>query len=240
MAATAPFQPQRRCTCDGVELTADTTGYLCDLLKAACDRGEVQCYETTNFIMGLIRPQGVPLTAPDGRRLSGRGFSFRVPRGPWVLWLVERLFEDVPGDRGAGPFAGNLTEGLWLAHPEPFAAAVDYTERYSQCAACHEPPRRPGERFPKLRYEAYAPGPVRSPNGAVDVAATLRKLLAEHPPPPGRAVLCAYCGATGRLKNCAACKRVKYCEAACQRADWRRHRPACAAPAAAAPAAQPA
>jgi len=154
-----------------------------------------------------------------------------------VLWLVERLFGDLNGDAGAGPFLGNLTEGLWLAVPEPHALEVDYTQNSSQCAACNEPPRRPGVRFPKLRYEAFSP--VIAPNGAVDVQATLQWLLDTYPPPPERAVVCAYCRATGKLKNCAACKKIKYCAAECQRADWPRHKPGCVAPAAPRPAAQP-
>ena len=165
MAAAAPFQPLRLHNCDGVPLTADTTGYLCDVLKAACSGdGGFACYETTNFAMSCLRPLGVPLTAADGRQLSGRGFSFRVPRGPWVLWLVERLFGDLNGDLGAGPFLGNLTEGIWLAQPEPHALEVDYTQSFAYHAACNEPPRRPGVRFPKLRYEPYSP--VMAPGGA--------------------------------------------------------------------------
>ena len=238
MAAAAPFQPVRLHNCDGVPLTADTTGYLCDVLKAACSQsGAFACYETTNFALTCLRPLGVPLTARDGRQLSGRGFSFRVPRGPWVLWLVERLFGDHNGDLGAEPFLGNLTEGLWLAMPEPFALEVDYTQNFAYSAACNEPPRRPGARFPKLRYEACSP--VMAPNGAMDVQATLQWLLDTYPPPPERAVVCAFCRATGKLKSCAACKKIKYCAPECQRADWPKHKPACTAPAAQ-PAAQPA
>jgi hypothetical protein len=53
---------------------------------------------------------------------------------------------------------------------------------------------------------------------------------------------CRACAATGadvaaaggKLRFCTACRAVAYCGAACQRADWRRHAPACKAAAAAA------
>ena len=160
--------------------------------------------------MDLRRPAGVPLASPrGGRELSGRGFSFRVPNGPWVLWLVERLFEDLPGDVGGGAWAGCVTEGVWVAHPAPVTRRVDYTERGAQCAPCNAPPRRPGERFPPLRYAAFGPGPAVLPSGAVDVAATLRRLRDAFPPAPP-APACAVCGATGRLRRCGRCLAVRY------------------------------
>lgn len=54
---------------------------------------------------------------------------------------------------------------------------------------------------------------------------------------------CAHCGkrdvlispgpglsATPQLSKCARCQKVLYCNPVCQRADWRKHKPLCAAP----------
>ena len=179
----------------------------------------------------------MPLTSPDGRALSGRGFSFRVPHGPWVLILVERLFGDLPGDVGGGDWLGNHVEGVWVAQPEASAVEVDYTEGFAQCAPCSEPLRRPGVRFPRLRYEPFAPGLVLHPSGAADVDATLQRLKEAFPaaPPPRKAV-CAFCRATGRMKLCSACKATQYCDAECQRLGWPQHKAACKAAAARLPA----
>ena len=156
------FTPLALHTCDRVPVTADTTPRLGYVLEEACSRGDFAHYETTNFIMGLMRPTGVPLRSPKNgnRELSGRGFSFRVPRGPWVLWLVERLFGDLRGDVGGGDLLGLVTEGIWVAQPEPFALEIDYTERGGQTAACNTPPRRAGLRFPQLQFEVRASGPA--------------------------------------------------------------------------------
>jgi hypothetical protein len=40
--------------------------------------------------------------------------------------------------------------------------------------------------------------------------------------------VCAHCREAGRL-TCSACLGVSYCSAACQKADWRAHRPHCRA-----------
>ena len=37
------------------------------------------------------------------------------------------------------------------------------------------------------------------------------------------AATCRYCGRRGRLKRCSTCD-CYYCDVACQRADWRRHK----------------
>ena len=148
------FTPIALHTCDGVAVTADTSPRIGYVLDEACSRGEFEHYETTNFVMGVLLPTGVPLLSPKlaSREMSGRGHSFRVPRGPWVLWLVERLFGDLPGDVGGGDLLGLLTEGIWVAQPVPFAREIDYTERGAHNAACNTPPRRPGQRFPQLQY----------------------------------------------------------------------------------------
>ena len=221
------FEPIALHTCYRKPATADTTPHLYDLLQAACARGDVEHFEAINFVMGLLHPLGVPLESPrDGREMSGRGFSFRLPRGPWVLWLVERLYGDLPGDVGGGAWLGHITEGLWVARPEPSALDVDYTEGGGQCAPCNEPRLPSGERAPRLRYEAFAPGPVVRPNGAVDVAATLQRLRDAFPAaPPGPT--CAACRATGKLRRCAGCRTTLYCSTECQRADWRAHKRAC-------------
>jgi len=159
MAAAAPFVPGAGLhTCDGVALFSDAPAHLGELLQRTCARHGFQCFEATNFVMGLMRPLGVPLLAPDGRELSGRGYSFRIPHGPWVLWLVERLFGNTLGDVGAGDWLGNHTEGVWVAQPVPSALEVDYSEGGAYSAACAALQRRPGVRCPKLQYEAFAPG----------------------------------------------------------------------------------
>ncbi len=42
---------------------------------------------------------------------------------------------------------------------------------------------------------------------------------------------CAVCGSVGtaeaKLQRCGSCKRVEYCSVACQRADWKAHKPLC-------------
>jgi ankyrin repeat protein len=38
---------------------------------------------------------------------------------------------------------------------------------------------------------------------------------------------CAHCGAPGAPTFCAACRAVRYCGTACQRANWREHKPRC-------------
>lgn len=40
---------------------------------------------------------------------------------------------------------------------------------------------------------------------------------------------CAKCGAQGKPKLlvCSRCKKIKYCSALCQKADWKRHKPLC-------------
>ena len=41
---------------------------------------------------------------------------------------------------------------------------------------------------------------------------------------------CALCGVdstTMKLSNCSACQRAQYCSEACQRADWKKHKPLC-------------
>jgi len=47
----------------------------------------------------------------------------------------------------------------------------------------------------------------------------------DAPPHPKE---CASCDAQGCKKLCAGCKKVYYCDAACQRADWPSHKRACA------------
>jgi len=43
---------------------------------------------------------------------------------------------------------------------------------------------------------------------------------------------CAKCGKQGAgFKRCSRCKQACYCEAACQKADWKRHKTTCAPPA---------
>jgi hypothetical protein len=46
---------------------------------------------------------------------------------------------------------------------------------------------------------------------------------------------CAACNATATpespLKSCSACKKVSYCNQACQKAHWKTHKPVCVAPA---------
>ena len=42
---------------------------------------------------------------------------------------------------------------------------------------------------------------------------------------------CVSCGRTradaGSLMRCGGCKKIEYCSAACQKADWKKHKPAC-------------
>ena len=64
--------------------------------------------------------------------------------------------------------------------------------------------------------------------------ATLDPLQAVAPPGMRYVLACGAdgCGVTNDtapLKSCAACRQVCYCGAACQRADWRRHKPECRA-----------
>jgi hypothetical protein len=41
---------------------------------------------------------------------------------------------------------------------------------------------------------------------------------------------CGLCGETqGPVSACGRCRSVRYCSPACQRADWRRHKPDCVA-----------
>jgi len=49
----------------------------------------------------------------------------------------------------------------------------------------------------------------------VFLANTFAKLVATEP----RSV-CNYCGKANATSSCSACKRVSYCDRACQRADW--------------------
>ncbi|KAG5188966.1 MM3350-like domain-containing protein [Tribonema minus] len=42
-----------------------------------------------------------------------------------------------------------------------------------------------------------------------------------------RAAVCAACGGVAGLKQCSACKVVRYCSAACQTGDWRAHKADC-------------
>jgi hypothetical protein len=57
---------------------------------------------------------------------------------------------------------------------------------------------------------------------------------------PGCASRAAAQGAGGLLRKCGACARVAYCSPACQRLDWKRHKPDCTAKAEAAGAGAPA
>ena len=42
---------------------------------------------------------------------------------------------------------------------------------------------------------------------------------------------CAHCGKQGaEFKRCSRCKQACYCGAACQNADWKRHKKKCAPP----------
>ena len=46
-----------------------------------------------------------------------------------------------------------------------------------------------------------------------------------------RAESCAQCGKHGAgFKHCSRCKQASYCGAACQNADWKRHKTRCAPP----------
>ena len=48
-------------------------------------------------------------------------------------------------------------------------------------------------------------------------------------PAANRKKLCWSCGAKGaRLKKCSGCAVASYCEAACQKADWKAHKGKCA------------
>jgi hypothetical protein len=38
---------------------------------------------------------------------------------------------------------------------------------------------------------------------------------------------CAHCGAPDAPNFCSGCRAVRYCGAACQRADWHEHKPRC-------------
>lgn len=38
---------------------------------------------------------------------------------------------------------------------------------------------------------------------------------------------CSHCKAQGEMKKCAKCSNAFYCNKACQKADWKRHKPAC-------------
>ena len=50
-----------------------------------------------------------------------------------------------------------------------------------------------------------------------------------RPPLPASKSECEYCAATcQRLKSCS-CDRVKYCDAVCQKADWKQHKKVCPA-----------
>lgn len=43
----------------------------------------------------------------------------------------------------------------------------------------------------------------------------------------GRLEVCALCGKVGARMRCSRCKSAKYCSAACQRKDWKSHKPIC-------------
>lgn len=38
---------------------------------------------------------------------------------------------------------------------------------------------------------------------------------------------CLHCGSAGALSKCAGCRRVRYCNRDCQKADWKRHKTTC-------------
>ena len=40
-------------------------------------------------------------------------------------------------------------------------------------------------------------------------------------------IVCAACGAAGARLKCGGCRRAHYCDAACQKRDWRAHKAAC-------------
>ena len=63
-------------------------------------------------------------------------------------------------------------------------------------------------------------GEVRASPPAADAAAAV--------PPEPAAAACGLCGKSqGRLLACGRCGVIRYCSAACQKADWQRHKRDC-------------
>lgn len=59
------------------------------------------------------------------------------------------------------------------------------------------------------------------------VSAGLLCLPAEQRPPPPRVCSARDCVNGGELRRCGACRAVRYCSEACNRASWPSHRPSC-------------
>ena len=75
-------------------------------------------------------------------------------------------------------------------------------------------------------------GPGAPPHDAMPSPATAPQPAPMPAPPSPRQRTCGGCGATGstdELKLCAACKRVRYCSAACQARAWPQHKQECTA-----------
>ena len=80
---------------------------------------------------------------------------------------------------------------------------------------------------PAESLEAALPAPEADhPAGAANVGDNIQASLMPAPVRDQEKV-CIRCKQPGSPLRCSGCKRVRYCSAGCQKADWKQHKKAC-------------
>ena len=180
----------------------------------------------------------------EAERLCGTalGFVVLVHEDPRFVRKGLRSGGDERGDEGSTTGGGG--GGAALAALKAAVASIAAADRQAAAAAPGAAPGNKGATARLLQVAAAPPPPRnlprRSPPCRDALADSLKKLVmqADYSSAPKDTTLvlqlcrgCSKESSPGQtLLRCSRCRAAKYCDAACQRLDWRRHKAECRRP----------